>query len=341
MDLAAGELVEICRHDANCFGGIEAVAYCHPYVLAASKGGFITLWTLDHPNVQPRHTGSPSVEGDQEHSAADGEQPASAKLQISDKTKKASSFAGHPRNPELLRSLKSHSTKQPLTLSMRTVSLSSTQASFTIASIVYTLDTINGWCIGIQELDIHPNRLEPVPDVTDSRLAYTVPARTRGTSPSPSGTSTPTWKSRLLSEKEDEDGPIGLCYSHPYLLATLPDNTLILHMCRTMGSSLFISPGTRLWGHTSGISDAEITTRGKAVSVSARGDEIRVWELEGRVCGSVEVRPRQQDIEDGSALIRSPVAEFKKNKVGFDDEMVIVLQEGQDGQESLMVYDFT
>jgi hypothetical protein len=76
------------------------------------------------------------------------------------------------------------------------------------------------------------------------------------------------------------------------------------------------------------------------VSVSARGDEIRVWELEGRIGGSVELRPRQQE-QDESALIKMPAFDFKKNKVGFDDEMVIVLQEGHDGRESLMVYDFT
>jgi WD40 repeat protein len=37
----------------------------------------------------------------------------------------------------------------------------------------------------------------------------------------------------------------------------------------------------KLWGHTSSVSSAEITPRGKAVSVSTRGNELRVWELEG------------------------------------------------------------
>jgi hypothetical protein len=106
-----------------------------------------------------------------------------------------------------------------------------------------------------------------------------------------------------------------------------------------------------LWGHTSGISDAEITPRGKAVSVSARGDEIRVWELEGRVGGSsVEVRPRQQQQDNNAdAKLSRPSDESfqiarlddKRNCVGFDEEMVIVLKEAPNGRESLMVYDFT
>lgn len=38
--------------------------------------------------------------------------------------------------------------------------------------------------------------------------------------------------------------------------------------------------GLRLWGHTSGVSGAEVTSRGRAVSVSRLGGEVRVWELE-------------------------------------------------------------
>jgi hypothetical protein len=88
---------------------------------------------------------------------------------------------------------------------------------------------------------------------------------------------------------------------------------------------------------------------------------MRVWELEGRVGGSsIEVRPRQPandaDYEDGDILgggndnspskaqtprLDVPEWEDRRNWVGFDDEMVIVLKEARDGRESLMVYDFT
>ena len=100
----------------------------------------------------------------------------------------------------------------------------------------------------------------------------------------------------------------------------------------------------RLWGHTSGISDADITPRGKAVSVSTRGSEIRLWELEGKVGGSsVAVRPRQPDLDEvvSSASEGEDVQlDERKNWVGFDEKMVIVLKEAR-GRDSLMVYDFT
>ncbi|KAK6224787.1 F-box domain-containing protein [Colletotrichum tabaci] len=99
------------------------------------------------------------------------------------------------------------------------------------------------------------------------------------------------------------------------------------------------SESIRLWGHTSGIGDAEITARGKAVSVSCRGEEIRVWELEGRVSGkSIAIQPNLTAEEPDETL---PRWDDRRNWVGFDDEMVIVLKETKDGRESLVVYDFS
>lgn len=65
---------------------------------------------------------------------------------------------------------------------------------------------------------------------------------------------------------------------------------------------------------------------------------MRVWELEGRSTNrfgglSVEVRPDQMEGRDVAW-------DERRNWVGFDDEMVIVLKE-KAGRESLMVYDFT
>lgn len=315
MDLNKRQLVSVCRYNRGPYGELMAVAYCHPYVLAASTSGSVSLWMLDHP---------PRVDSDKRMDNA-------------------------ALVPYLLRSLKSHSTRPPLTLSIRRVS------SSVVASIAYTLDTVSGWCIGIQDLDIHPSPNHALPEIIESRVAHTTPTSTRGSASTPD--SSPRGRHYAFDEpspppntRDNPDGPIRLCYSHPYLLATLPDNTLLLHLCTTTPAALTISPGIRLWGHTSGISDAEITARGKAVSVSARGDEIRVWELEGRVSGSsVEVRPRHQqggddDAHEMAALARGVPAglmDYRKNKVGFDDEMVIVLKEALDGRESLMVYDFT
>lgn len=95
---------------------------------------------------------------------------------------------------------------------------------------------------------------------------------------------------------------------------------------------------------TSGIADADVTPEGRAVSVSQRGDEIRVWDLEGRQSDvSVEVRPREgrdysdADDEDDS----SDEVEHRRNWVGTDDHRVTVLRETSDGAESLVTYDFT
>ena len=270
----------VYRHAKSFFGELVAVAYGYPYVLTASRMGFISLYTFDSPPSLP----SPGPRR-----------------------------SGEEFTPRLLTSLKSHSTRPPLALSIRRT------AASVVASIAYTFDAVGGWSIGIQDLDINDQ------SVVTSRVAYTLPTATRNTPPS-----SPT---QLQTLEPDEDGPSRLCYSHPYLLATLPDNTLVLHLCTATSSSLSISEGTRLWGHTSGISDAEITPRGKAVSVSMRGDEIRVWEVEGRVGGrSVEVKP-----QTGGGM----GVDERRNWVGFDDEMVVVLKERGDGRESLMVYDFT
>lgn len=212
----------------------------------------------------------------------------------------------------------------------------------------------------MQDLHIKPNPkdLTSTPEITATRLAYTAAVDTRPSpSTSPSQPSTPPKPLRAsqssphpptaspLPPTPTEPGPTTLCYTHPYLLAALPDNTLVLHLVTSTSASLTLSPGIRLWGHTSGISDAEITSRGKAVSVSERGDEMRVWELEGGRGGgggvgtgsgrSVEIRAGGKGEGGGEEW------EERRGWVGFDDEMVIVLKEGKGGRESLMVYDFT
>jgi hypothetical protein len=78
--------------------------------------------------------------------------------------------------------------------------------------------------------------------------------------------------------------------------------------------------------------------------VSCRGEEIRVWELEGRGNGrSIEVRPTSKSVSDNCSVVPRDQAGWddRRNWVGFDDEMVIVLKESREGHESLLVYDFT
>ena len=117
------------------------------------------------------------------------------------------------------------------------------------------------------------------------------------------------------------------------------------------------------------MSSAEITPRGKAVSVSTRGNELRVWELEGGFASgsrkrlpprtglgkalldkSVRIRPESRhDVEEGGEEDTDKVEknvfteeiEARKQWVGFDDEVVIVLKESGEGTQALIVYDFT
>lgn len=345
LDVQKKKLMSLYRHSKSYFGELVAIAYGYPYVLTASRLGFISLFSFDQAEVSlPSPQAETATEaGDLAAFGISTFSPAENNMRSNTRDFEELAFS----QPHLLTSLKSHSTRPPLALSIRR-----TPASV-VASIAYSFDAVGGWSIGIQDLDIKPSGLSK-PDVVTSRVAYTLPTQTRkSTTSSPSSSpSGPTLRNPIQLLEPEEDGPIRLCYSHPYLLATLPDNTLVLHLCTSTASALSISSGIRLWGHTSGISDAEITPRGKAVSVSTRGDEIRVWELEGRVGGrSVEVRPRTPNSDDESegdvsaGKPETPVKlsdlEDRKNWVGFDDEMVVVLKEARDGRESLMVYDFT
>jgi hypothetical protein len=157
-----------------------------------------------------------------------------------------------------------------------------------------------------------------------------------------------------------------MSYSHPYLLVAHPDNTLSLYLVRSTSSALSISSGNRLWGHTSSISGAHVGMRGKAVSVSRLGDELRVWDLEGGMTSSanrkrsrngelsVRIQPakatEEDDGDDEAAQkvgLRSALNQgfddstVSRGFVGFDEQNVIVLREKSEGSQALVVYDFT
>ncbi|EGS22641.1 uncharacterized protein CTHT_0011130 [Thermochaetoides thermophila DSM 1495] len=318
------------RHAKSSNGELIAMSFLYPYLLTATRAVLISLYTFEVPITvetgqechPPRHT---VMKGPTEE---DTQLPA----------------------PYLLTSLDSHTSRPPLALSIRRA------AGITIASVAYTFSTRRGWSIGIQDLHIQQvsKGLKSSPEITTTRLAFTTPVEASPyttSSSSPRTHSSPS--SSSATHSESEPGPLTLCYTHPYLLATLPDNTLVLHLCTSTATSLTLSDGIRLWGHTSGISDAEITARGKAVSVSTRGEEMRVWELEGRSLSgskSVEVRPWQDSSDNGRRALAGeglnagdPARDWdeRRNWVGFDDEMVIVLKERKGGRQSLMVYDFT
>ncbi|RGP64716.1 hypothetical protein FLONG3_9430 [Fusarium longipes] len=316
LNLEQQKLTRRYRHEKSCNGEIIAAACGHPYVLTATTAGLISLYTFNRPAIEPTD--------DYTNNTSKISEPLSHRTE--EQQSKLQSMGTILPPPYLLTSLKSHTTHLPLALSIRRMS------SSVSASIAYTFPVRDGWCIGVQDLLITPSTDGSGTDKLTSRLASTLPIAVSG------GVDT-------IQTHGSRSELMTLCYSHPYLLVTLPDNTLVLYLCTSTTTALSLSSGIRLWGHTSGISDAEITPRGKAVSISTRGDEIRVWELEGRVGGSsIEVRPTtRQPVNDEDSSKIPPRAEWedRRNWVGFDDEMVIVLKETRDGRESLMVYDFT
>lgn len=227
--------------------------------------------------------------------------------------------------PYLLTSLKSHSSWPPLSLSIRLT------PSTIIASIAYTLPTyLSGYTISIQELHFITSPPSSPPTLTTSRLTTSFPSGFRPliTNSSPTPLSRPTT----------------LSYAHPYILATHADNTLSLYLCTSTQTSLTLSPPQKLFGHTSSISFASITSRGKAVSVSERGGELRVWELEPGMFKRGEGKGEERSVRVGEGRERVDVSRVgeigekrndtrkkvkdleKKLWVGFDEEMVIVLK---------------
>ncbi|TGO82035.1 hypothetical protein BPOR_0939g00010 [Botrytis porri] len=233
--------------------------------------------------------------------------------------------------PHLLTSLKSHSSWPPLSLSIRLT------PSTIIASIVFTLPTyLSGHTISIQELHFTLSSLE-LPTLKNSRLTSSFPPGFQPLTSSAPRASLPR--------------PTSLSYAHPYILATHPDNTLSLYLCTSTHTSLTLSSPQKLFGHTSSISFASITSRGKAVSVSERGGELRVWELEpgmfrkgegSRVERSVRVGEGKERVNgdgggegEGRKMNDTEKRKMKEDLekkiwVGFDEEMVIVLKSSEE-----------
>lgn len=360
LDIKGKKFVEVYRHPESSNGMLSAVAYATPYILTITDSQLLSLYTFT-----PTSAAILEEDGEEERlvETVRGKSPI-----LSDLIKTRFTSTTDPKSsvipalePHLLASLKSHTSWPPLSLSIRTTS------STIIASIAYSLPTYySGYTIGLQELHLSTT----TGTITFSRLSSALPQGFSSilssilSSPS-SGTSSPvSGNSRDNMGPGSNTRPTTLSYSHPYILATHPDNTLTLYLCTSTASTLHISPGTKLWGHTSSVSSAEITARGKAVSVSTRGNELRVWELEGGFSSStpsknrrlskrdaptgersVKIRPESKDgeIEGSRGALEGYSEEVgaQKRWVGFDDEMVIVLKESEQGTQALMVYDFT
>lgn len=249
-----------------------------------------------------------------------------------------------------------------------------------MVSVAYAIPTyLSGWTVGVQEVklslsgDLLDSRISSAIDQHYRPLAFASQPMTTHLTPATGGLATST----TLELRHIHTKPTSLSYTHPYLLVSHPDNTLTLYLVSSTADSLSISAGSRLWGHTSSVSGAHVGGRGKAVSVSKRGDELRVWELEGGFSSlaarkrlaigdlSVRLQPESKpgseldtaqagldlvNRESGnttlSGLAKADDADsdeltLTRGWIGFDEENVVVLKEQSQGRQALVVYDFT
>ncbi|KAG9244047.1 hypothetical protein BJ878DRAFT_508031 [Calycina marina] len=308
-------------HPASSNGSLGAIAFSKPYLFSITDGQLLSLYTFGPKPVDLLGKGTEADTLGKKLSVAvtsKGGNSDTSSIRVEEDARDVSP------QPHLLASLKSHTSWPPLSLSIR-----STPTTL-IASIAYSLPTyLSGYTIGLQELHLSMQTSQ----ITSSRLTTALSDGFQSL--------------RSSAPPINHLRPTSLSYSHPYILATHPDNTLTFYMCTSTATKLSLSHGTKLWGHTSCVSSAEITPRGKAVSVSTRG-ELRVWDLEGGVSkkksldkgeiGSVRVAGAKRP--DGIPEETFTVEE-KKQWVGFDDEMVIVLKDSGQGTQALVVYDFT
>lgn len=267
----------------------------------------------------------------------------------------------HP--PILITSLKSCTAWPPISISIRAFSQD------IVASVAYTLPTsFSGWSIGLQEF-----RLSSEGTIILSRLTSTAGLGLAPRLPS-SNTTMSNSKLGLVTTPESPFGPpftrpTCLSYCHPYLLVSHSDNTLTSFLVQSTGSSLIIGTETRLWGHTSSVSGAHVGNRGRAVSVSAHGEEVRVWDLESGIRSKsfgrriitentgIHVRPYLNSTvneisKPPSSLIDEMASKYipadeieylstTEGWVGVNNEKLVVLRGKHRGSQTLVMYDFS
>ncbi len=326
LDHEAGRFKVVYRHQASSNGVVSAVAITWPYVVTMTATQLLSIYSFE---------------------SRSGDDPG----------------ADNPCPPRLLHSLRSRTVLPPLSTSLRVAE------SNIVVSIAYSMPTyLSGWTVGIQEV-----RIDPSGKLLESRLASAIDQHYRSLAfasppmmhhlpgPAIGALATPT----ATEFRHIHTKPTSLSYTHPYLLVSHPDNTLTLYLVTSTADMLTISAGSRLWGHTSSVSGAHVGGRGKAVSVSRRGDELRIWELEGGFASiaakrrlatgdmSVQLRPEKRptaepsqaglDVVKQAAGADEDASELTLSRgwIGFDDENVVVLKEQSQGRQALVVYDFT
>ena len=331
--LSKGERKFVMRHkhSPSTNGAIHAIAYATPYLLTMTDEPLLSLYEME---INPKEIIGETL-----------------------------------RPPRLLSSLRSHTAYPPTSLAIRKSSAT------VIASIAYAMPTwTTGWSVGLQEV-----RLTGEGTIVDSRTASASAAFLPTTAAQKvvsddSGLGqwdiTSNRQKLNLQRMPSITKPTSLSYKHPYLLAAHADNTLTLYMVTSNADELSIGAGQRLWGHTSSVSGAQVGDRGKAVSVSALGNEIRVWDLEGglssntsrrrAVTGETSVQVRSENgvsknhsslhgmrpaevfnaVRSATAVDQVEISKHARGWVAFDEEKVVLLKEKMQGAQAIVVYDF-
>jgi len=249
--------------------------------------------------------------------------------------------------PRHLSTLRAQTLNGPCHLTLRKPRVGSQTVT---AAIAYSMPLFHGgWSVGIQEVEVSPN---PTDGIVMTRLGMCVPAFYE-LAVHPEST-----VSQRTSNMPVES-PTSISYSHPYLLTSHRDNTLTLYIARSTEKEITIGQPRRLWGHTTGVARAGVGGRGRAVSVSQIGGEVRVWELESMavaasnadigiiestVVGCVE----SVQVEDALRIDKDLYMEQQSLRIpsavewiGFDEEKVLVLTRDEERDKNVMFYDFT
>ncbi|KAK5089122.1 hypothetical protein LTR05_003346 [Lithohypha guttulata] len=213
-----------------------------------------------------------------------------------------------------------------------------------MAGIAYAFNRFrSGWCLGLQEI-----RMDLAGSVLKNRTTSSVTTPLRQSfNDQPQFTSRSASTSPFGLHPQLMRAPNSLSYSGCYILATLPDNTLMVYTVTSTAEKLEINVGRRLWGHTSAVSAAEVTSTGKAVSISTNSEEMRYWELEeilssssqGKTSTAIKSSHMLNDAinKRGSGLglaIKEVQREmdFVRRGISFDDEQAVVVGQRDQGQ---------
>ena len=237
--------------------------------------------------------------------------------------------------PQSIASLVSYTPGRPMALSVRALNDSiCVSVAFVLPS--YYFD----WVVGVQETMWK----------SDGTLLSCRSATSHQAGSDCDPTATPLKNSR----------PTSLSYTHPYLLTAHADNTLTLFLVSSDKAWLQIGEGQKLWGHASSVAGALVNGRGKAISVTNKGGELRVWDLEGGgestamkrrlLAGDLSVRIAAEtslDLDPKTAIQRQEYSPSIQRTIrsgewiDFDEEKVVVLHERVEENRDLVVYDFT